>query len=435
MKKTLEVTFVFCTLVLITILPAFAQQDVVPDSMHSVADSLALDGGLPTVRNLPAPGDSVNLPSPGNLPGLPNPGNLPLPNPGNLLPGGGSLPGLPAGGSLPGLPGPGTIPGIGQVPGMGGQIPGLDSLPQLPGMPTFGPNGGSQPIPGGGDLGQMFNGTPENFPDPNHKQCSHGKHNHQHLSTEQINNIQNVGNYAQHSGGGAEAPGMNTAFVNGAMGNMSGNMGGGVMAAGAPSMGFQGGQGGFPGGQSGFPGAQFAQNGFAGGPQGGFPGAPNGFPGQNNGLPGANNLMASMPGGMPPGMGATGGGIEVPSRPLSAYEQQEAALRESEEVQQLEALKSQREADETFRNLGSGGGGNGLPGGFPGMGGEVGGSGIRAAVGKMGKGLQAVTRMAMPAAGAVGGIFLMRSILGGGSSYMMPMAAPGGGTMFLPFGR
>jgi hypothetical protein len=127
-----------------------------------------------------------------------------------------------------------------------------------------------------------------------------------------------------------------------------------MMAGGAPNMGFPGGGNGFPGGGNGFSG-----------------GAPNG---PQNGFPVGNSLMASMPGGgMPGGMGATPGGIENTGRPLSAYEQQEAALRESEVVQQLEDLKNQKEADENFRSSGGGGGG------FPGMGGETGGGGLRGA--------------------------------------------------------
>jgi hypothetical protein len=43
--------------------------------------------------------------------------------------------------------------------------------------------------------------------------------------------------------------------------------------------------------------------------------------------------------------------------------------------------------------------------------------------------------MAAPAASMVGGYFVMRSIFGGSGNMMMPMAAPGGGTMFMPFGR
>jgi hypothetical protein len=98
---------------------------------------------------------------------------------------------------------------------------------------------------------------------------------------------------------------------------------------------------------------------------------------------------------------------------LTPYEQQEAALRESQMMQQLEDIKQQKEMEESFRrnvladfdnDNQSGAAGSGFNGDRNSSGGTR---------GKVGSALKTGWRMAAPTASYVGTFFILRAITGG----------------------
>lgn len=99
------------------------------------------------------------------------------------------------------------------------------------------------------------------------------------------------------------------------------------------------------------------------------------------------------------------------ARSISAYEQQEAALHDSQMMQQVEDMKRQKESDESFRNdvLGQFDKekNSGINNGFNGNQGKIKGS-----VKKVGSALKTGMRIAAPTASAVGTIFLFRAMMG-----------------------
>ncbi len=108
------------------------------------------------------------------------------------------------------------------------------------------------------------------------------------------------------------------------------------------------------------------------------------------------------------------------ARPQSAYEMQEAAIRESQMVEQLEDVKQQKEMEESFRgsvladfdktqNKGNSGADDGSGSG----GGWSDGSKYKSGVAKVGGALKSGARMCAPTASYIGTIFLLRGITGG----------------------
>ncbi|MBX9671479.1 MAG: hypothetical protein K2X93_28075 [Candidatus Obscuribacterales bacterium] len=119
--------------------------------------------------------------------------------------------------------------------------------------------------------------------------------------------------------------------------------------------------------------------------------------------------------GVPPGYGAP-----MMTRPQSAYEMQEAAIRESQMVEQLEDVKQQKEMEESFRgsvladfektqNKSN----SGTDDGSGSAGGWSDGSKYKSGVAKVGGALKSGARMCAPTASYIGTIFLLRGITGG----------------------
>lgn len=125
------------------------------------------------------------------------------------------------------------------------------------------------------------------------------------------------------------------------------------------------------------------------------------------------------------GMGGTqqqSFGQSMPDQKLSAYQQQEMALHQSQMAEQLEDANSQKQLEQSFR----------MSGEFNDKSSNDTGSkknkakGIGSSMGRLVKG---GLRYATPAAGMVGSVYLMRAAFGG-SMVAMPMM--GGGMMIAP---
>lgn len=109
------------------------------------------------------------------------------------------------------------------------------------------------------------------------------------------------------------------------------------------------------------------------------------------------------------------------ARPQTAYEMQEAAIRESQMVEQLEDVKQQKEMEESFRGSvladfeASQNNGKSKSGSDDGSGGGGWGDGskYKSGVAKVGSALKSGARMCAPTASYVGTIFLLRGITGG----------------------
>lgn len=115
-------------------------------------------------------------------------------------------------------------------------------------------------------------------------------------------------------------------------------------------------------------------------------------------------------------------GQSMPDQKLSAYQQQEMALHQSQMNEQMEDAKNQKQLEQSFR----------MSGEFndksndSSSGKKIKAKGVASSMGRMVKG---GLRYATPAAGMVGSVFLMRAAFGG-SMVAMPMM--GGGMMIAP---
>lgn len=149
--------------------------------------------------------------------------------------------------------------------------------------------------------------------------------------------------------------------------------------------------------------------------------APQGYPPQ--GAPGVDPAMMAQPGYPPQGYPAQGappqyGAYPPPQYPpetpraMSAYEQQEAALRDSEMVGQLEDAKQQKEMEESFRNnvlAEFDDGKNGTPN--SGFNGDQ--SKVKSGAKKAGSVLKGGMRAIAPTASWIGTFFLFNAATGG----------------------
>lgn len=112
----------------------------------------------------------------------------------------------------------------------------------------------------------------------------------------------------------------------------------------------------------------------------------------------------------------------MPGQKLSAYQQQEMALHQSQMTEQLEDANNQKQLEESFR----------MSGEFndkssdPSSGKKNKAKGVGSSMGRM---LKGGLRYATPAAGTVASVFLLRAAFGG-SMVAMPMM--GGGMMIAP---